>query len=76
MGHRSFALGVCLGIVASLPAHGNPVGPQVSHGQVSFSQPTPNTLNITNSPNAIINWRGFSIQRHEITRFIQQSAGS
>src|ERR1019366_4983958 len=35
-----------------------------------------NLLSITNSPNAIINWRGFSIGTNEITRFIQQSAAS
>ena len=57
-------------------AHANPIGPQVAHGQASFSLPSANTLNITNSPNAIINWQGFSIQQSEVTRFIQQSANS
>src|SRR4029434_7593397 len=33
-------------------------------------------LTVTNSPNAIINWRGFSIGVGEITRFQQQSASS
>ena len=53
----------------------NPVGPQVVHGQVGFSQQGA-TLSITNSPGAIINWQGFSIGAGETTRFIQQSAAS
>ncbi len=35
-----------------------------------------NTLMITNTPGAIINWQQFSIQQNEITRFIQQNAAS
>jgi filamentous hemagglutinin family protein len=35
-----------------------------------------NLLQITNSPNAIINWQSFSIGTNEITRFIQQSNSS
>ncbi|MFC1866685.1 filamentous hemagglutinin N-terminal domain-containing protein, partial [Thermodesulfobacteriota bacterium] len=57
-------------------AFANPQGPRVVHGQAGFSNPDPNTLNVTNSPNAIVNWQGFSIQQSEITRFIQQSANS
>ena len=36
----------------------------------------PHTLNITNSPSAVINWQQFSIQQNEVTRFIQQSNSS
>ncbi|MCP4041628.1 MAG: filamentous hemagglutinin N-terminal domain-containing protein, partial [Gammaproteobacteria bacterium] len=54
----------------------NPTGSQVVHGQVDFARPGSRTLNITNSPNAIINWRGFSISSNEVTRFIQQSSHS
>ena len=44
-------------------------------GTASFV-PTGNILNITNSPNAIINWGSFSIGVNELTRFIQQSSSS
>ena len=53
----------------------NPYGAQVVSGNVSFNNQG-NTLNITNSPNSIINWKGFSINQNEITRFIQQSPTS
>ena len=45
------------------------------NGTVSFSQQG-NTLAITNTPNAIINWQSFSINGNETTRFVQQSAAS
>ncbi|MBK8065452.1 MAG: filamentous hemagglutinin N-terminal domain-containing protein [Betaproteobacteria bacterium] len=56
-------------------AFGLPIAPQVVHGQASFAT-SGNALNITNSPNAIINWQGFSIGAGELTRFIQQNAQS
>jgi len=58
-----------------VPAHANPVGPQVVGGSATF-QSSANTLNVTNSPGTIINWQGFSIGQNETTRFIQQSASS
>ena len=58
-----------------LPAYANPTGATVASGQVGFAAQG-STLNITNSPNAIINWQQFSINPGEITRFIQQSASS
>jgi filamentous hemagglutinin family protein len=57
-------------------AGANPTGPQVVNGTVSFARPNASTLNVTNSPGAIINWQGFSIGASEVTRFIQQSAAS
>src|SRR5258706_6782586 len=67
---------LCALALSWLPlAHANPVGPQVVSGQVSISQQGA-TLNITNSPGAVINWQGFSIGAGELTRFIQQSAAS
>ncbi len=54
----------------------HPDGAQIVNGQVGFAHPDPATLNITNSPGAIINWQQFSIQQNEITRFVQQSTGS
>src|SRR3990172_8283941 len=55
--------------------HANPVGPTVMSGTASFNA-VGNAFNITNSPNAIIHWQGFSIGTSEITRFIQNSAAS
>lgn len=62
----SFAVGV---------AFANPTGPTVVNGAVNIHQQG-NLLQITNSPNAIINWRNFSIGANEITRFVQQLASS
>lgn len=53
----------------------NPTGPSVVHGTAAIHR-AGNLLQITNSPNAIINWQSFSIGANEITRFIQQSASS
>jgi filamentous hemagglutinin family protein len=64
-----------IGCFGGTPALANPLGPQVVNGQASFAQQG-NTLAITNSPNAIINWQSFSINSGEITRFIQQNPHS
>lgn len=56
-------------------AHAAPVNPTVVAGQASFNQQG-KTFTITNTPNAIINWQGFSIGADEITRFVQQSSDS
>ena len=53
----------------------NPVNPTVIAGQAGFNSAS-NTLTVTNTPSAIINWQGFSIGPNEVTRFIQQSAAS
>ena len=50
------------GYVFALPA-----GQQVMNGQASFNTQG-NNLTITNSPNAIINWQGFSISNNEAVR--------
>ncbi|MCC6202908.1 MAG: filamentous hemagglutinin N-terminal domain-containing protein, partial [Gammaproteobacteria bacterium] len=75
-GWQSFLLGVAIVCVSGEPALANPVGPTVVHGAVSISQPDPATLQITNSPNAIIDWQSFSIAPNEVTRFVQQSPNS
>ncbi|WP_338847228.1 filamentous hemagglutinin N-terminal domain-containing protein [Massilia sp. W12] len=64
------ALGACYGL-----AMANPQQPQVVHGQVNIDQQG-KMMQITNSPNAIIDWQSFSIAAGETTRFIQQSANS
>ncbi len=53
----------------------NPTGGTVSSGSASFAS-SGNTLTVTNSANAIINWQSFSIGVNEITRFLQSSASS
>ena len=53
----------------------NPVGPSVVAGQASFAS-AGKSLTVSNSPNAIINWQGFSIGAGELTRFQQQSSMS
>jgi filamentous hemagglutinin family protein len=57
------------------PAFANPTGPTVVHGAAAIHQ-AGNLLQVTNTPNAIINWQSFSIGANEITRFIQQSQAS
>ncbi|OGA61903.1 MAG: hypothetical protein A3F77_18680 [Betaproteobacteria bacterium RIFCSPLOWO2_12_FULL_67_28] len=68
----SIAVAACF---ATGVAMANPVGPSVVAGQASFNT-IGKSLTVTNSPNAIINWQGFSIGTGEITRFQQQSAAS
>lgn len=56
-------------------SHANPNLPKVISGSATF-QTLGKTLNVTNTPGAVIQWQGFSIGADEITRFIQQSASS
>jgi len=56
-------------------AQANPVSPTVVHGMATFNQQG-SLYTITNTPNTIIDWRSFSINPGEITRFVQQSADS
>ncbi len=70
---RSVAVAVASALAGS--AWANPTGPSVAAGSASFSAKG-NTLNITNTPGAIINWQQFSIRPDEVTRFIQSGAMS
>ena len=72
---RTSAALAIVALAAGTPACANPTDPTVTNGQASFGTQG-NTLTIINSPNAIINWKGFSIGRDEITRFIQQNSSS
>ena len=64
-----FLLPVCL--VA------NPVGEQVIHGQVTVERPSSNSLQVLqSSPQAIVEWEGFSVGANESTTFIQPSSSS
>src|SRR5882672_6573312 len=56
-------------------AFANPTGPTVVNGTAAIVH-SGNLLQVTNSPNAILNWQSFSIGANEITRFIQQSQAS
>ncbi|HTF15199.1 MAG TPA: filamentous hemagglutinin N-terminal domain-containing protein, partial [Burkholderiales bacterium] len=61
--------------LASTHSLANPTGGTVSSGSATFAS-SGNTLTITNSANAIINWQSFSIGASEITRFLQSSGSS
>ncbi|MBI5345562.1 MAG: filamentous hemagglutinin N-terminal domain-containing protein [Chlamydiae bacterium] len=65
-----FSFFFCLGSLAA-----NPVDPNVMNGEVFFSQ-NENTLNIKASDKSIINWKSYSIENGEITRFIQPTNDS
>ncbi len=74
--HRCIALhAAILSALVPLFAQANPTGPNIVNGQVSINN-SGGVMNITNTPNAIINWQGFSIKQNEITRFIQQNGQS
>lgn len=66
---------LALACCASFQALANPLGAQVVSGSATLNQ-SGSTLTVTNSPNAIINWQGFSIGQGETTHFIQQNASS
>src|SRR6267154_1812861 len=53
----------------------NPTGGTVGSGSATIVSSS-NTLTITNSANAIINWQSFSIGVNEITQFLQSSGAS
>jgi len=52
-----------------------PFGQQVVNGQATFNSQG-NSLTIANSPTAIINWQGFSINTNEAVYFNQQNSAS
>ena len=76
MRYRQLGYGLALGLLAGNAALANPTGAKVANGSVQFAAPNASTLNITNTPGAIINWQGFSIGRGELTSFLQQNANS
>lgn len=70
------ALSFLYALAASAVAAANPRDAVVVHGSASFAMPNAQTLEITNSPSAILNWQSFNIAAGETTRFIQQNAQS
>jgi filamentous hemagglutinin family protein len=63
--------------ISGLPAtvHALPDGATVTHGSATVSV-NGGTMTITNTPNTIINWNGFSIDRNELVRILQNNADS
>src|SRR3989338_11374819 len=53
----------------------NPVGPTVVNGAATVVN-NGNTLTVTNTPGAILNWQQFNIGQGQTTQFNQQSAQS
>lgn len=68
-------MALSLAMAMATSAMAAPVNPVIVNGQVTFTQDG-NTLTVTNSPNAIINWSSFSIAQGELVRFVQQSSNS
>ena len=73
--HRLKPIAIALACCFCFGAQANPLGAQVVNGSAAITQ-AGNVLTVTNTPNAIINWQGFSIGAGETTRFVQQSASS
>ncbi|MGI9213545.1 MAG: filamentous hemagglutinin N-terminal domain-containing protein [Methylococcaceae bacterium] len=73
---RFIPLASLLALLGSSPVSALPEGPDVAFGHARFDIPAANTLAITNSPKAIINWKDFSTRPDEIVRFIQQGSTS
>ncbi len=72
--YSALAVAMTAGLM-STAAFGNPAGGAVVSGSASFSG-SGHILTITNTPGTIINWESFSINKGELTQFIQQSAAS
>lgn len=55
----------------------NPVGEVVAGGEVSFSRPSDTELQVLQeSDRAVVEWKGFSIDAGEVTKFIQPGTDS
>lgn|GEM_PF-949564 len=65
-----------LAILSPATVYANPDGAQIISGQVTIDTATKGVTNISNSPNAIIQWQNFNIDQNEITRFLQQNSQS
>jgi filamentous hemagglutinin family protein len=72
---RQHLLAVAVAACFVVEAQALPVTPTVVNGTAGFAT-SGNTLTVTNSPNAIINWQKFGIAAGETTKFIQTSASS
>ncbi len=75
MKYNTLALTISL-ILSCQMANANPAGGQVVQGSATFTNPSVNVLNVTNSNSAIINWQSFNIGAGQTTNFIQPSSAS
>lgn len=73
--YSAFAGGVASFVLPATLAWANPQGQQVVRGSATF-QNNGNTLTVTNTPGAAINWQSFSIQKNETTHFQQANSAS
>lgn len=73
---RQSLIAAAISTTLASQASANPQGPSVVAGAANISSTASGQMLISNTPGAIINWQGFSISRDEITRFVQQNAGS
>jgi len=69
-------MGLAIFYFSSSISLGNPEGGVVVGGQAAISQAGTTLQVVQTSDRAVINWRDFSIQPNETTRFIQPSASS
>ena len=60
-----------LSLISSSLAWANPSDPTVALGSASFAQTDAQTLAITTSDQAVIQWRDFSIAENECAHFVQ-----
>ena len=70
------AIGLVLISLQPCTLLGNPEGGAVVGGQAAISQSGTTLQVLQSSDRAVINWRDFSIQPNETTRFIQPSTSS
>jgi filamentous hemagglutinin family protein len=68
-------IAAAVGSAFATSSFANPTGGSVAAGSATFVV-NGKTLTVTNTPGSIINWQAFSINKDEITRFIQQNANS
>ncbi|CAN5499974.1 hypothetical protein BH11PSE7_BH11PSE7_05310 [soil metagenome] len=73
--YSAFAGGVASFVLPATPGWANPQGQQVVRGQATF-QSSGNTLTVTNTPGAAVNWQSFSIKANETTHFQQANSSS
>jgi filamentous hemagglutinin family protein len=73
--YSAFAGGVASFVLPASLAWANPQGQQVVRGSATFNT-NGNTLTVTNTPGAAINWQSFSIKANETTHFQQANSAS
>jgi filamentous hemagglutinin family protein len=73
--YSAFASGVAGLVLPATLAWANPQGQLVVQGSASF-QSKGNTLTVTTTPGAAINWQSFSIKANETTHFQQTNSAS